>query len=99
MTDIRAMGYETECILLQSDNAQEYYAGLFAEVCKNEKVQRRFISAYMHEENAAAEVVWRKDRNRFELIVFVFGFCYEQYPISQENKSNSHWHVFEILNM
>ena len=53
------MGYNTESMLLQSDNAAEYYYGLFAEVCKNEKVQRRFISPYMHEENAAGEVVWR----------------------------------------
>ena len=82
LKDIRAMGYETECILLQSDNAQEYYAGLFAEVCKNEKVQRRFISAYMHEENAAAEVAWRDIGNGARAIMLACSLPMNYWPLA-----------------
>ena len=76
------MGYTTECIMLQSDNAQEYYAGLFAEVCKNEKVQRRFISPSMHEENAAAEVVWRDLGNGARAIMLACDLPSHYWPLA-----------------
>ena len=57
---VKNSGYDIENIrFLKTDNAGEYKDGLFKEFCSKNTITKIFTSAYMHEENSIAEVIWR----------------------------------------
>ena len=105
---IKKFGYTCDKLLLRTDNAKEYIEGDMHDLCMTHGVKREVISAYMHEENALAEVVFRDLSNGARALMLMCDLPKQLWPLAYRHfcflrnrmpNSNNHWKIpyFEVV--
>ena len=79
--EAKSYGLFPNVLVFKSDNAGEYVGPTFQKVMKDNNIQHIYMSAYLHEENARAEVIFRDTSNMARSFLITWGCSYEYWPL------------------
>ena len=81
LLEARSLRLKVDVLVLKSDNGGEYAGPSFKKVMQDNNVRHIFMSAYLHEENARAEVIFRDRSNMARSFLITSGLDNEYWPL------------------
>ena len=81
LLEARSYRLNVDVLVVKTDNGGEYISPAFKKVMDDNKVRHIYMSAWLHEENARAEIIFRNRSNMARAFLLTSGLENEYWPL------------------